>query len=473
VSPPDLLALARSAPVHFVGVGGAGMCALAELVMRRGGRVSGCDMKYGAPVRRLEGLGARIETGHGAHHVDGASALVITAAVPADHPEVVRARTLGIPVLKRAAALGAVVNRGRVVAVAGTHGKTTTTAMVAEALAAAGMDPTALVGGTVAGWEGNLRSGAGDLYVVEADEYDRSFHTLEPDMAVVTNVEADHLDVYGDLAGVEEGFRIFLDRVRAGGRIAVCADDHGASRLLAGVGACGYSYGLSSGSQLRAVEVDPSPAGTRCRVYEDGEDAGQLALGVPGLHNLRNALGAAAAARWLGAPWKAIARGIGGFCGVGRRLQRLGEAGGVVVIDDYAHHPTEIRATLSAVRTIHPTDRLVALFQPHLYTRTRDFQREFGAALAVADLLWVTDVFPARERPIPGVSGELVATAARADGAALVHYQPDFGELPGDVAATLRPGDVLVTLGAGSVEEIGPAVLALLEDLSASRRQHA
>ena len=239
------------------------------------------------------------------------------------------------------------------------------------------------------------------------------------------------------------------------------------------MGARGYSYGLSSGSQLRAVEVDPSPAGTRCRVYEDGEDAGQLALGVPGMHNLRNALGAAAAARWLGAPWKAIAGGIGGFRGVGRRLQRLGEAGGVVVIDDYAHHPTEIRATLSAVRTIHPTHRLVALFQPHLYTRTRDFQREFGAALAVVDQLWVTDVFPARERPIPGVSGELVATAARAAGAALVHYQPDFGELPGDVAAALRPGDVLVTLGAGSVEEIGPAVLALLEDLSAPRRQHA
>jgi UDP-N-acetylmuramate--alanine ligase len=354
------------------------------------------------------------------------------------------------------------VNRGRVVAVAGTHGKTTTTAMATEVLAAAGMNPTGLVGGTVAGWESNLRYGGSDLYVVEADEYDRSFHTLEPDVAVVTNVEADHLDVYGDLAGVEEGFRVFLGKVRPGGRVAVCADDHGASRLLAGVGARGYSYGLSSGSQLRAIDVESSPAGTRCTVVEDGADAVSIRLGVPGLHNLRNALGAAAAARWLGAGWEAIGTGLAAYRGVGRRFERLGEAGGVVVIDDYAHHPTEIRATLAAVRTIHPERRLVAVFQPHLFSRTRDFHREFGAALAEADVLWLTDVFPARERPIPGVTGELIVAAARAAGGADVHYQSAFAELPAAVAGSLRPGDVVVTLGAGSVEEVGPALLELI-----------
>jgi UDP-N-acetylmuramate--alanine ligase len=298
--------------------------------------------------------------------------------------------------------------------------------------------------------------------VVEADEYDRSFHTLEPDVAVVTNLEADHLDVYGDLAGVEEGFRVFLGKVRPGGRVAVCADDHGASRLLAGVGARGYSYGLSSGSQLRAIDVESSPAGTRCTVVEDGADAVSIRLGVPGLHNLRNALGAAAAARWLGAEWDAIGSGLAAYRGVGRRFEQLGEAGGVVVIDDYAHHPTEIRATLAAVRTIHPERRLVAVFQPHLFSRTRDFHREFGAALAEADVLWLTDVFPARERPIAGVTGELIVAAARAAGGGDVHYQSAFSELPAAVAGSLRPGDVVVTLGAGSIEEVGPALLGLI-----------
>jgi UDP-N-acetylmuramate--alanine ligase len=275
-------------------------------------------------------------------------------------------------------------------------------------------------------------------------------------------MEADHLDVYGDLAGVEEGFRVFLGKVRRGGRVAVCADDHGASKLLAEVGAAGYSYGLSSGSQLRAVDVESSPAGTRCRVVEDGAEAVSIALGVPGLHNLRNALGAVAAARHLGAGWDAIGSGLAAYRGVGRRFEQLGEAGGVIVIDDYAHHPTEIRATLSAVRTIHPDRRLVAVFQPHLFSRTRDFQREFGTALAEADVLWLTDVFPARERPIAGVTGELIATAARAAGAAQVHYQGTLSELPAAVAGSLRPGDVVVTLGAGSIEEVGLALMALM-----------
>ena len=458
----NLLELARTAPVHFMGIDGAGMCALAELLVRSGGKVTGCDLKESARVRRLESLGGGIHLGHDPNHVDDASALVVTAAVPEDHPEVARALERGIPVLKRAAALGAVVNHGRVVAIAGTHGKTTTTAMTTEVLAAGGIDPTGLVGGTVVEWEGNLRYGRSDVFVVEADEYDRSFHELEPDVAVVTNVEAEHLDVYGELAGVEEGFRDFLGNVRSGGRVVVCADDTGASRLLAGLPFDGYTYGLSSGSQLRAVDVESTAAGIRCRVVENGDDAGSLFLGVPGLHNLRNALGAAAAARQLGVEWSAIALGLAAYRGIERRFERSGQVAGVDVIDDYAHHPTEIRATLQAVRAIYPDRQVVAVFQPHLFSRTRDFHRDFGVSLTGADVVWVTDVFPAREPPIPGVTGELIVAAARDHGGPQVHYHPDLEGLPAALVPTLRPGDVVVTLGAGSVEVVGDLVLDLL-----------
>jgi UDP-N-acetylmuramate--alanine ligase len=440
------------------------MCALAELLLRDGGQVSGCDVKDSRALHDLERLGAVVHVGHDAHHVDGASALVVTSAMPTNHPEIFRAMEEGIPVLKRAQALGAWVNRGRLVAVAGTHGKTTTTAMATEILAAAGLDPTGLVGGRVARWDGNLRFGATDLYVVEADEYDRSFHTLTPDVAVVTNVEADHLDVYGDLDGVRTGFRTFLNGVRGEGRVAVCADDAGASALLGGLGDRGYSYGLSAGSQLRAVDVRVDLASTTCRIVEDGRDRGTFTLSVTGRHNLRNALGAAAAARVVGADWAAVGVALADFRGVGRRFERLGEARGVTVVDDYAHHPTELRATLDAARSAFPGRRLVAAFQPHLYSRTRDFHHDFGEAVAAADAVWITDVFPAREAPIPGVTGALVSESAEGAGAGDVHYVPELDALSAALAEALRPGDVLLTMGAGSVERLGGDVLRLLEE---------
>ncbi len=458
----DLRALAARGPVHFMGVGGAGMYALAELVLRSGVPVTGCDVKRSPALERLERLGARVDRGHDPAHVEEAGALVRTAAVPADHPEVARARERGIPVLKRAEALGAWVNQGRVVAVAGTHGKTTTTAMTTEVLVAAGLDPTGLVGGTVPSWEGNLRRGGGDLFVVEADEYDRSFHTLLPEVAVVTNLEADHLDVYGDLAGVEEGFRVFLSRVRPGGRVVVCGDDPGASRLLADLPEAGYTYGVAAGVQLRAVDVSQRPGELRATVVEEGRELGRLELAVPGLHNLRNALAAAAVARHLGATWSQVREGLARYRGVGRRFQSFGEVAGVALVDDYAHHPTELAATLRATRAVYPDRRLVVAFQPHLFSRTRDFQREFGRVLAGADVLWVSDVFPAREAPIPGVTGALVADAARQAGAPEVHYHADVDTLAAALAAGLEEGDVLLTVGAGSVEDVAPAVRDLL-----------
>ncbi|MEQ1856233.1 MAG: UDP-N-acetylmuramate--L-alanine ligase [Longimicrobiales bacterium] len=463
--PVDLRALSKERPVHFMGVGGAGMCALAELVLRTGGRVSGCDQKDGAALDDLRRLGASVHIGHAPGHVAKACALVITSAVPKDHPELLAAGAAGIPVLKRAEALGAWVASGKVVAIAGTHGKTTTTAMTTEVLARAGWDPTGLVGGRVAAWGGNLRFGSPELYVVEADEYDRSFHQLTPDIAVVTNVEADHLDIYGDYAGVRAGFATFLDKVRPGGRVIACADDHGASSLLPRVAGKAYTYGTAAGAMLRAVDVSIGAAVTRATVIEDGARVGTLTLRKGGRHNLLNALGAAAAARTLGVEWIPIREALADFAGVARRFERLGEVGGVIVVDDYAHHPTEISATLAAARASFPGARLVVAFQPHLYTRTRDFAAEFGRALAAADVLWITDVFPAREPPIAGITGETLVRTAREASAEDVRYHPAVETLSEALVDDLQAGDVLMTLGAGSIEVVGREVIARLGEV--------
>ena len=460
----DLHELARQGVVHFVGIGGAGMSALAELIVRRGGQVSGCDLRPGPGTEALQELGVSVEGGHNADHLEGVTALVVSAAIPSDHAELAAARQREIPILKRAAALGSVVNDATVVGVAGTHGKTSSTAMTVEILIAAGLDPTGLVGGRVSGWDSNLRVGGTDLYVVEADEFDRSFLALAPDAVVVTNLEADHLDTYGDLSGVEEAFGSFVDRVPAGGRVAVCGDDHGASRLLTGLNGRGYAFGLQAGAQLRAVNPSFSAGGSRFEVVEEGISRGPMTLSVPGLHNVRNALGAAAMARHLGAEWDAIRRGLASYGGVRRRFERMGEHGGICIVDDYAHHPTEIAATVAALRAAFPERRIVAAFQPHLFTRTRDFAGQFGKALAGADIVWITDIYPARETAIPGVTGELVANAARDFGAAEVTYHPQLSGMATALATSMKPGDVCVTMGAGSIERLAPELVIQLEE---------
>jgi len=456
---PDLRTLAGEGSVHFMGVGGAGMCALAELFLSRGGSVTGCDLKDSQSIQDLSALGVQLSVGHDPRHVTNASALVVTSAVPSDHPELVAARDRGIPVLKRAEALGAWVNQGKVIAISGTHGKTTTTAMATEILAQGGLDPTGIVGGRVRGWAGNLRRGSDHLFVVEADEYDRSFHMLTPDIAIVTNVEADHLDVYGDYQGVRAGFEEFLDNLKASGKVIACADDHGSASLLTRCGGLGYSYGTTAGSMLRAIDVSVTEASTNCSVIEEGALVGELSLSMNGVHNLRNALGAAAVARKLDVPWPIIFTALSEFKGVGRRLERLGERCEVIVLDDYAHHPSEIRAALDTARKMYTSARLIAVFQPHLFSRTRDFAEDFGAALAEADSVWVTDIFPARENPIPGVTGGTVVEAVRRAGGGHVCYVPALGDLPNLLAEELRAGDVLVTLGAGSIDSLGGQVL--------------
>lgn len=464
-SRPSLPELARRGTVHFMGVGGAGMSALAELVLRSGGSVTGCDLRPGPGTAALQELGARIEASHDAAHVGDAVALVVSSAIPADHPEVLAARDRGIPVMKRAVALGDWVNVSRVLAVAGTHGKTTTTAMVTGILVAAGMDPTGLVGGKVQGWQSNLRYGDPGIYVVEADEYDRSFHSLRPEAAVVTNLEADHLDVYGSLDGVREAFTSFARSVPDTGRVALCGDDHGSAGLAPGLGARAYTYGLGAGCQLRGVEPTLLGRGSRFGAVEDGVSRGEVVLRIPGIHNVRNALGAAALSRSVGIQWAAIREGLGSFRGVARRFEPLGEAGGVLVVDDYAHHPTEIQATLAAARAAYPERRIVAVFQPHLYTRTRDFAAEFGRALSGADAVWVLDVYPAREEPIPGVTGRLVVEAAEAAGARDVRYVERVEAVADILLEALSPGDVCLTMGAGSVETVGPRLVEGLREM--------
>ena len=454
-------------PVHFVGIAGAGMSALAELFVRRGATVTGCDANP-AGADDLRRLGIEVLAGHDAAHADGARALVVTSAMKKDHPELARAQSLGIPVVRRAEALGEAVNDGVVVGIAGTHGKSTTTVMTTEALAAAGLVPTGIVGGRVAAWKGNLSAGGDRTFVVEADEYDRSFLALRPTVAVVTNVEADHLDIYADLADIRATFERYLEPAR---HVVLCADDPGANTLRTPPSAEVLRYAIGPGSpgatdgwtdaRVIARDLAFEGPGARFEVVFDGEPLGEVALGVPGVHNVRNALAALASGIALGASVPRMAPGLAKFVGVERRFQRLGESGGVAVVDDYAHHPTEIVATLAAARGAYPGRRLVVAFQPHLFSRTRDFAREFGEALAGADEIFLCDIYPAREQPIPGVTADLIADALRVAGGR-VAWRGDRAALTAALASAVRPGDVVFTVGAGDVTKSGPELLARL-----------
>jgi UDP-N-acetylmuramate--alanine ligase len=447
-------------PVHFVGIAGAGMSALAELLARRGVRVTGCDAAAAAGFADdLARLGVEVAPAHDPAHAEASRALVVTSAVPRDHPELRRAHELGLPVIRRAEALGEAVAGGEVVGVAGTHGKTTTTVMTTDALAAAGLAPTGLAGGRVGAWGGNLRYASDRLFVVEADEYDRSFLALEPTVAVVTNVEADHLDIYRDLADIRAAFERFVSPARA---IVLCTDDPGAESLDVTTGAEVLRYGIEAPSaRVSASGVLREDGATRFAVAFDGDAIGEVRLRVPGVHNVRNALAAIAAGLALGATLEQMRPGIEAFDGVERRFQRLGTVHGVDVVDDYAHHPTEIAATLDAARAAFPGRRIVAAFQPHLFTRTRDFAADFGTALAAADAVFLTEIYAAREQPIPGVTAELLEDALRAAGRPAAWRGPR-AELAPALAEDVREGDVVITLGAGDITRTGRELLKRL-----------
>ena len=450
--------------LHFVGAGGVGMSGIAEILLQATPlEISGCDLARSENTTRLESHGAKIEIGHDPAHVDDADLLVISSAVAEANPEVAAARAKGVPVIRRAEMLGEIMRLKQGVAVAGTHGKTTTTSLTGMVLTEAGFDPTIVVGGQVHILGTNARLGQGEYLVAEADEYDRSFLELTPVVAVITNVEADHLDTYRDLPDILDAFAAFANRVPFYGSVVVCVDDPGARSLVPRIKRRVVTYGQSHDAALQARETRLEAGGTTFEVFDAEQGKlGTARLKLPGRHNVANALAAIAVGRELSVPFPTIARALEGFTGVVRRFEKKGERSGVLVVDDYAHHPTEISATLQAARQVYPDRRLVALFQPHLFSRTRDFSEEFGRALAAADASVVMDVYPSREKPIPGVTGALVADAAKrikGEAAGAITYVSDKKEVVGCLERTLHPGDLLVTLGAGDVVRFGEEYL--------------
>jgi UDP-N-acetylmuramate--alanine ligase len=456
----DLFDPADPRPIHFVGIGGAGMSALALVARRRGVAVSGCDPDPSGAAD-VAALGARVFTGHDPTHVEGARGLIVTAAVAPDHPELARAREAGLPVVPRKLALAELVRTGRVVALAGTHGKSTTTVMTTEALAAAGFNPTGLAGGRVESWGGNAKLGGDDLFVVEADEYDQAFLALQPSVAVVNNVEADHLECYGSVAALEQAFAEFASRAE---RVLIGADDPGARRVarrLGGSAARRWMFGFED-ADLTLSNVEQRPDGSGATLaLPDGRQVG-LRLQVPGVHNLRNATGALGTVLALGGAIEPALEALAAYRGLGRRFERLGEARGIGFVDDYAHHPSELVATLAAARQAFPGRRLVAVFQPHLFTRTAEHGAAMGRALQGADIAIVTEIYPAREQPLPGVTARTVAEAAEGAGTRVI-FEPDKARLGERILEVARSGDVIITLGAGDVTRVGRDLVQWLQ----------
>lgn len=435
--------------IHFVGIGGIGMSGIAEILAERGLTVSGCDLKPSSATDLLATRAIPVSIGHSPAHLEGMDAIVVTSAVKGKNAEVDAARKSGIRVIKRKEMLAAMVNEKRGVGVSGTHGKTTTSAMIAVILEEAGLDPTIIIGGMLRNIGSNAKSGEGDYVVVEADEYDRTFHELHPQIAVVTNIEADHLEYYGSIEAIEEAFRIFVEGTR--GVVVGCCDEPAVARLLQKANKPVVRYGLSEFADIRAINIAFDQRGSSFEV----PGVGFFRLFVPGEHNVRNALAAIAVADEVGVAPQTIAIGLSKFLGVDRRFQILGEFAGAIVVDDYAHHPTEIRATLNAARSGYPERRLVALFQPHLYSRTRDFAREFGESLLVADVALVAPIYAAREQPVEGVTSKLISDAAR--GVEFLDKSND--EIVAQLRTQLQPNDVFITMGAGDVHEVSEALV--------------
>lgn len=432
--------------IHFVGIGGIGMSGLAEVLAHAGVSVSGCDLRRSPVTDLLSARGVSVSIGHDPAHVQGVELVVITSAIKGEHDEVDAARREGVRIMKRSEVLGAIVNAKRSIGIAGTHGKTTTSAMVSMVLEEAGLDPTVLVGGMLRNLGTNAKAGAGEYLVVEADEYDRTFHQLHAEIAVITNIEADHLEYYKTFEAIIEAFRIFTGGIRKGGTLIGCEDDEHVSRLLRHAQGRLMSYGLSDNADIRATNINYGDAGIAFEV----PGVGFFKLSVPGEHNVRNALAAIAVGRVLGIEAGVIASALSKFAGVDRRFQILGDYLGALVVDDYAHHPTEIRATLDAARRGYPGRRVVALFQPHLYSRTRDFAREFGEALNIADVPIVAPIYAAREKPVEGVSSRIIAESVPG----IEFLDRSNSQILNEMRRRLRPDDIFITMGAGDVHEI-------------------
>lgn len=446
--------------IHFVGIGGIGMSGIAEILLTQGFDVSGSDMASSEITDYLVSRGARVSIGHDAAHVRDAEVVVYSSAVdPKTNPETVEAQRRQIPIIRRAEMLSEVSRLKYCLAIAGTHGKTTTTSMSGLVMMKANMDPTVIVGGRLKGLGGsNARLGGGDWIVLEADEYDRSFLQLLPTIAVITNVEADHLDIYSDLDDIKGAFVEFANKVPFYGTACVCLDDPGVRAIMPLIKKVIVTYGMSPQSDVRAVDVEFHERASIFTLVYKGAELGRITLNVPGEHNVRNALAACSVGLLCSVPFEEIAASLAEFGGVYRRFEIKGERNDVLVVDDYAHHPTEVRSTLTAARNGWKR-RIVAVFQPHTYTRTRDFFQDFATSFHDADVLVLTDVYAAREQPIEGVDGQLIADAARAAGHRDVHYIQDKTKVAEALRNLVQSGDLVLTMGAGDIWKVGLELL--------------
>ncbi len=451
----------RPRAIHFIGIGGSGMSGLAEVLLTTGCRVSGSDLKASDVTDRLVEAGARVFIGHHERNVLGAEIVVYSSAVKPDNPELLAAHRLALPVIPRAEMLGELMRMRYGIAVGGAHGKTTVTSMTGAVLLAGGLDPTIVVGGRLHALGTNARLGHGQFLVAEADESDGSFVRLSPAIAVITNLDREHMDHYGTMPGLEDAFLEFADRVPFYGLVVLCADDPALMRIAPRITRRTVTYGLDAG-QLRAVDLELTAQGGRCVVEAAGARLGVLTIPVVGRHNMANALAAVAIGLELDVPFAQIADGLSRFEGVGRRFETKGESNGVLVVDDYGHHPTEIVATLAAARQL-GRGRVIVCFQPHRYSRTRLLANEFGAAFDAADEVLVTDIYAAGETPIEGVTAETVVGAARSHGHRNVVYAGDLARAEALLREMVRPHDLVLTLGAGDVTRLGPRLLASLE----------
>ncbi len=451
--------LGRTRRVHFVGIGGAGMSGIAEVLLNLGFVVSGSDIERTSTTERLCKLGARIKIGHAARNIAGSDVVVVSSAITPGNPEVVAARDNGIPVIPRAAMLGELMRIRTGIAVAGAHGKTTTTSLAGAVLQEAGLDPTIIVGGRVKSLRANARLGRGRLLVAEADESDGSFIHLSPVVAIITNIDAEHLDFYGTLDAIYDAFVEFSRRIPFYGSVICCIDDPNVRVVLPRLERRVWTYGFGSEAEVRGELIESSARGSRFSYAVRGKRRGKLSLRIPGVHNVLNALSVCALAEELDIGTDALRRAFENFSGVARRFEIKGEFGGVLIVDDYAHHPSEIEATIRTARENFDR-RIVVAFQPHRYTRTRDLHERFGSAFKEADELFLTDVYPAGERPIAGVTGELIYRAVVREGKPRASYIPAWQDLVDTVRRALQPGDLLLTLGAGSIYKLGEEILS-------------
>jgi UDP-N-acetylmuramate--alanine ligase len=486
VTPVDPVPVGELGKVHFTAIGGAGMSGIARIMLARGVTVSGSDQAASPLLDELAADGARVHVGHAAENLADADTLVVSTAIRPDNPELVEAQRRGLRVLHRSAALASVMLGYQGIAVAGTHGKTTTTSMITTVLRHSGAEPSYVIGGILAGTGLGAELGTGRQFVIEADESDGSFLTYSPDAAVVTSVEADHLDNYGSLAAIEAAFAAFADRITPGGLLLACADDPGSRALTARVraGVTSLTYGTAEDADYRVSDIRQRgmrtsltvTGGPRTAVGAAGPGAAslgatgpgasgsaQLDISVPGRHNALNAAAAFGLCVQLGVPLAEVVAGLAVYRGARRRMELTGEADGVQVIDSYAHHPTELAADLAAAREVAPGGRVIAVFQPHLFSRTRIFAADFAAALGAADEALVMDVYAAREDPEPGVTGRLISDAVPGGRAMFV---PDRGSVPAVIAGLAKPGDLVLTMGAGDVTALGPLIVAALRERS-------